>query len=227
MKPLAVSLLLAVALAATACGSDSGAGNGVEVVATDSKCTPAKTDFAAGKVTFVVKNQGKKVTELYIYGQNDRIVGEVENIGPGTSRKLTADLKAGDYELACKPGQTGDGIRAKIAVTGAGGSQGGAQAPASREVRVGAVDFMFSGMDGFAAKAGDTVHFYLDNKGTVKHEFEVLGPDGKSVGEVEPTEAGRTGEATITLARAGNYTYVCGIEDHEAKGMKGSFNVTA
>ena len=45
-------------------------------------------------------------------------MGEVENIGPGTSRDFTVDLGAGTYEVACKPGQTGDGIRTEITVTG-------------------------------------------------------------------------------------------------------------
>ena len=46
------------------------------------------------------------------------VVAEVENIGPGTSRDMTADLAPGTYEIACKPGQTGDGIRAQLTVTG-------------------------------------------------------------------------------------------------------------
>ena len=217
--------LLTLGLSAVAC-SDNTSGDAVAVVATDTTCTPARTDFEAGKTIFEIKNEGSKVTELYVYGDEDTVISEVENVGPGTSRRLSADLKAGDYELACKPGQTGSGIRAKIEVTGEGGSQGGAAAVATREHKLDAVDFKFEGLDAFVGKAEETVEFYLTNRGTQRHEFEVLGPDGKAVGEVEPVEAGKTGEAKITFAGPGTYTYQCDIEDHKAKGMAGSFAVT-
>src|SRR2546426_626719 len=73
--------------------------------------------------------------------------------------------------------------------------------------------------------AGQTIEFELENTGTVEHEFEVLGPDGKAVGEVGETEAGKTGKADITLTKSGTYTFRCGIEDHEKRGMKGTFVV--
>ena len=47
---------------------------------------------------------------------DDRIVTERENIGPGTKAKITAEIKAGTYEIACKPGMKGDGIRQKVTV---------------------------------------------------------------------------------------------------------------
>ncbi|MFB7330914.1 iron uptake system protein EfeO [Streptomyces adustus] len=40
------------------------------------------------------------------------------NIGPGTKAVITAEIKAGDYEIACKPGMKGDGIRQKVTATG-------------------------------------------------------------------------------------------------------------
>jgi uncharacterized cupredoxin-like copper-binding protein len=227
MKSVLLVPVLAIGLIAAGCGDDSSSAAAVKVNATDSACTPERTDFSAGKLKFNVTNNGSKVTELYVYGEGDRVVSEVENIGPGTSRQLSVDLKAGDYELACKPGMTGNGIRTKIEVTGEGGSEGGAAKKATREQEVEAVDFTFEGLDGFTAKAGDTIEFYLENKGTQKHEFEVLAPDGKAVGEVEPVEPGKTGEANITFATAGTYAYQCDIEDHKAKGMAGTFTITA
>jgi iron uptake system component EfeO len=108
---------LGLLLVGAACASDDKVG-ATTVVATESKCTPEKTTFDAGKVTFSAKNEGKQVTELYVYAEGDQIMGEVENVGPGTSRSLTVDLKGGRYELACKPGQTGRGIRVPITVRG-------------------------------------------------------------------------------------------------------------
>jgi iron uptake system component EfeO len=51
---------------------------------------------------------------------DDRIVSEKENIGPGTRYTLTAEIKAGSYEIACRPGMKGHGVRQKLTVTGSG-----------------------------------------------------------------------------------------------------------
>lgn len=112
--PLIVAALAAVSLAG-AC-TDSGAET-VKVVSTNTECTPEKTSFDAGSVTFEVVNEGSKVTELYVYGAGDKVISEVENVGPGTSRTLEVKLAKGEYELACKPGQTGKGIRKTIDVS--------------------------------------------------------------------------------------------------------------
>ncbi|MDQ1373206.1 MAG: iron uptake system component EfeO [Actinomycetota bacterium] len=107
---------LGLLLVGTACSSNKA--GATAVVATDSKCTPEKTTFDAGKLTFELKNAGTKVNELYVYADGDKIEGEVENVGPGTSRQLTVSLQGGRYQLACKPGQTGKGIRVPITVKG-------------------------------------------------------------------------------------------------------------
>ncbi len=99
-----------------ACSSDASTEDTIAVNSSDTECTVAKTQLAAGKSTFLVKNDGGDVTEVYVYGAGDKIEGEVENIGPGTSRSFTVDLAKGTYEVACKPGQKGDGIRTKVTV---------------------------------------------------------------------------------------------------------------
>jgi uncharacterized cupredoxin-like copper-binding protein len=213
--------LLCLALAA--CSNGTGSGDPIAVTATDSECKVAKTDLKAGDNTFAIRNDGKDVTEVYVYGDGDKVIAEKENIGPGTSAGLEADLTAGSYEIACKPGQKGDGIRTHVHVTGEGGTA--AKAP-DLEAEVRAVDYAFSGLDGFAPKAGQTVKFELKNKGTMQHEFEVFGPDGTAVGEVGPTDKDDEGEVVLTFDKAGTYRYVCGIADHEARGMKGTFTVS-
>jgi uncharacterized cupredoxin-like copper-binding protein len=115
---IAAALLVVPALAA--CSGSSGPS--VKVTAGDSSCAVAKTSLAPGKTTFAVHNSGSKVTEVYVYAKSGsgftKTVEEAENIGPGTSRNLTADLSAGTYEVACKPGMTGNGIRTRITVGG-------------------------------------------------------------------------------------------------------------
>src|SRR5918995_4834354 len=120
------SLTGLAALAAVAAGSactsteDTGGSGGgaVEVSASDESCELSDTDLDAGLHTFEVTNEGSQVTEFYVYAEGDRIMQEVENIGPGLTRELRVELPAGDYEGACKPGMIGDGIRTPISVTG-------------------------------------------------------------------------------------------------------------
>lgn len=109
-------LTVGVAIAAAGCSSDSSGGPETAITATDSECRVAATSLASGKNTFVVSNKGDKVTEVYVYGAGDKVISEKENIGPGTTATFSATLRAGDYEVACKPGQTGSGIRQKVTV---------------------------------------------------------------------------------------------------------------
>lgn len=218
---LSFGALAAVSLVVAACGSDD-AKNAVTVVSTSSTCEPATTTLAAGKTTFKVVNKGDDVTELYVL-QGNKTLGEVENVGAGTSRTLSVSLTAGEYDLACKPGMKGDGIKARVTVTGTGGAQ---SAPA-RKVDVDGHDFAFGGLDGFTAKKGETVEFELHNTGTQEHELELIAPDGSSAGEVSEVKPGATGEARITFSQAGTYTYKCGVSNHDQLGMKGTFTVTA
>ncbi|MDY0814665.1 iron uptake system protein EfeO [Kitasatospora purpeofusca] len=120
----ATLLTLAVATAALAgCSQkkdDKAAADAVKVNATDTACEVSKTTFPAGHVSIDIANKGSKVTEVYVYAAGDKIVTERENIGPGTKATIAAEIKAGTYEVACKPGMVGDGIRQKITVTGDG-----------------------------------------------------------------------------------------------------------
>jgi iron uptake system component EfeO len=125
-RSTAVTLLsVAVAGAALAgCSKkdDAGSADAVQINASDSACELSATTFPGGTVHLEVHNKGSKATEVYVYAAGDKIVTERENIGPGTRATISAEIKPGSYEVACKPGMTGDGIRQKITVTGAGAS---------------------------------------------------------------------------------------------------------
>ena len=93
----------------------------VTVTASDEACKLSTTKVGSGAVTFKVKNTGSKVTEFYLYAEDgERIVGEVENIGPGLTRELVVSAEPGTYVTACKPGMEGKGIRGKLTVTDSG-----------------------------------------------------------------------------------------------------------
>ncbi|MCQ8195370.1 iron uptake system protein EfeO [Streptomyces rugosispiralis] len=117
----AISALTTItAVAGCAQKSDAKDSDAIQVTASDSACEVSKTSFPAGHVKFAVENKGSKVTEVYVYAPGDRIVTERENIGPGTSTSINAEIKTGSYEIACKPGMKGHGIRQKVSATGKG-----------------------------------------------------------------------------------------------------------
>jgi iron uptake system component EfeO len=119
-------LVVAASLTAlAACGGGStpatGADGPIAVEAADDACKVARTTANVGNVTFEVTNKGTKVTEFYLYAEGDRILGEVENIGPGLTRRLIVELTdAGKLQTSCKSGMTGDGIRGEFTVSGEG-----------------------------------------------------------------------------------------------------------
>lgn len=127
MRPVMLVSACAVAalpLALSACsvtesnrtGAKAGA---ITVDSSDTKCAISAAKADAGNLVFKVKNSGSKVTEFYLYGEDGlRIVGEIENIGPGLSRDLVVRAAPGKYITACKPGMVGKGQRADFTVTG-------------------------------------------------------------------------------------------------------------
>lgn len=129
-RTTAATLALGAALALTGCGgkdSAGAAGTGgagstggpIAVTATDTECRVIATSAPAGTITFKVTNAGSKINEFYVYAAGDRIMGEVENVGPGLSREFHVEItEPGAYQTACKPGMVGDGIRAAFTVTG-------------------------------------------------------------------------------------------------------------
>ncbi|MFE8014957.1 iron uptake system protein EfeO [Streptomyces antibioticus] len=126
MRAARLSAVTAVAVvsaltAVTGCTEKSDAKSGdrvITVTATDSECQTSAKEISAGHVELAIENKGSKVTEVYILFPDDRVVTERENIGPGTKQRVTAEVKAGSYQIACKPGMKGDGIRQDLKVTG-------------------------------------------------------------------------------------------------------------
>ena len=93
----------------------------INVDSSADKCDLTTTKAPSGNVVFKVKNTGNEVTEFYLYGEDGmRIVGEIENIGPGLSRDLVVRTAPGKYVTACKPGMKGQGIRDAFTVTDSG-----------------------------------------------------------------------------------------------------------
>lgn len=224
----ALAALTLIATGAAACSGGSADAT-VAVTGTDTSCKLADTQLDAGTIAFDFANDGKKVSELYVLRENGDTVGEVENVGPGTSRTLKVDLAAGEFKIRCKPGQAGKGITQEFTVSGSGGTKA---ASADRTVTFDAVDFNYQRLDLSGIHTGDTIRFVMTNSGNQPHEFEVLDPQQVAVGEVAAVDEGEQGSATITFDTAGTYTYRCILKDaktgktHAMLGMEGTFDVT-
>lgn len=108
-------------LVLSACVANTPAGEGaIAVTSTNTECQVASDQATSGVISFDVRNDGDQVTEFYLLADDGlRIIGEVENIAPGTSRTLTATVQPGSYVTLCKPGMLGAGIgREDFTVTG-------------------------------------------------------------------------------------------------------------
>jgi iron uptake system component EfeO len=111
-----------VIAAAAACTSTSSTNNSsaghVMIKAGERACDVSTSALNSGRHTFTIENTADRVSEVYIYGAGDQVMGEAENIKPDASRDLVVDLPAGKYQVACKPGMVGSGIRTALTVSG-------------------------------------------------------------------------------------------------------------
>ena len=210
LRVLAAGGAFALAGSLSACSSDAGsAASEHKVQAGDDSCEVDDSSLDAGTHTFSIANVGSDVTEVYIYGKDgddfSTIIGERENIGPGTTQRLEVDLAAGDYQLACKPGMTGDGIRTELSVTGSGGSAEASQESYDREL-----EFMVEQHGTvnepaeLSARSGERIEFKLENESDAAYHLELVDPSGSELGEGE-AHTGQDAEFVAQLVGNGDY----------------------
>ncbi|MBK1783253.1 peptidase M75 family protein [Prauserella sp. ASG 168] len=195
---LAGAGLLAV-LAGCGGNGESATDDAIAVTATDSACEVATTSAKAGKITFEVTNNGSQVTEFYLYGPGDRIMGEVENIAPGLTRRLIVDVRdGGDYQTACKPGMKGEGIRGDFTVTGTAAQRDDPDGGLGRAVAgyhdyvTGEIALLVPRTEEFVAavKAGD-VSRAKELFPVARTHWERVEPVAESFGDLDPRIDGR------------------------------------
>lgn len=222
-RRIAGLLTAATALLLAGCGTAGEAAPAASVViitADDSRCDVDRTQLEPGAATFKVTNNGKQVTEVYVYGAADgaytTVISEVENIGPGLSRDLTAELSPGTYEVACKPGQTGSGIRTRITVAGGATTSptGDQEAAYDRELELSSDGHTISG-DFAGVRSGEKIEFKLANRSDRPLILELKKPTGDVAGETEPIPPDGTGEIIVDLQTAGNWTIVVESDGHD------------
>ena len=72
----------------------------VKVTVTDKQCEPMNVTVKAGKTQFIIQNHSQKALEWEIL-KGVMVVEERENIAPGFTQKLTANLQPGEYDMTC------------------------------------------------------------------------------------------------------------------------------
>jgi iron uptake system component EfeO len=94
------SVFAAVAVCNPGFAAAQDASQPVTITITDKGCEPNALSVPAGKTTFKIRNQSKRAVEWEIL-DGVMVVEERENIVPGFVQSLTADLKAGQYQMTC------------------------------------------------------------------------------------------------------------------------------
>ncbi len=223
----------AVALAgctSTAPSSSSTPG-AITVTAADASCEISTTTAPAGKISFSISNTGTKTTEFYLYGAGDRIMGEVENIGPGLTSLLIVEVpEGGTYTTACKPGMVGDGIRAPFTVTGQAARATDENAKLA-EATAGWKRYVQSQVDALVPKTQEFVDAVKKNDvagaktlfPVARTYYERIEPVAESFGDLDPKLDGREdderdpGAAWTGFHRLEKDLWVTGLQPDSAK----------
>ncbi|KAB8310734.1 iron uptake system protein EfeO [Erwinia endophytica] len=95
----------------------------VKISVNDKQCEPMTVTVNAGKTQFIIQNNSQKGLEWEIL-KGVMVVEERENIAPGFTQKLTANLEAGEYDMTCGLLSNPKG---KLIVKGSNGPSNGQQ----------------------------------------------------------------------------------------------------
>lgn len=92
--------LTVAALFSSACYAQAADIPQVKVTVNDKQCEPMNVTVKAGKTQFIIQNHSQKALEWEIL-KGVMVVEERENIAPGFTQKLTANLQPGEYDMTC------------------------------------------------------------------------------------------------------------------------------
>jgi len=112
IRPTVTLTALATLLAAcTSAGSDaaplgSGTAASVVLVVTKAGCAPLPATLRAGPMTFAIRNESAPAVSEVELMKGTRILGEKENLIPGTTGSFSLRLAAGTYTVYCPGAKT-------------------------------------------------------------------------------------------------------------------------
>ena len=109
VSALGLSACVANNPSSTSASGSAGASDApLTVTITDDTCKVSAASVPSGVVNFKLTNNGTVRNEFEILAEDKlRIVGERENLGPGTSVDYTVTLQPGKYFTACKKNMVG------------------------------------------------------------------------------------------------------------------------
>lgn len=181
----------------TTAAASSGSDGVITVSESETDCKVGATEAPSGQVTFRITNTGTKVNEFELLAADGlRILGELENIGPGVTRDLQMQVEPGDYQVACVPGMIGAGTRLpfKVSDSGAKVEVSSDRAQLQKDAVTGYTSYvkaqsaqLLSGTEEFvkAFKAGDDAKAKGLYAKTRTH-FERIEPVAESFGDLDP-----------------------------------------
>lgn len=109
--PLGFGAALVVLAGCTANPDSSASGDAgpLEVGINGAQCAVSAAEAPSGTTRFTLVNSGTEPNEFEVLAADQlRIVGERENLGPGTTTDFTLVLEPGTYYTACKPNMVGE-----------------------------------------------------------------------------------------------------------------------
>lgn len=122
--------LAAVVIAAIALWPNAAVAHDPEISVSRSSCGQGWTDPKPGPQTFLLHNTGSVTAEAYLVDPaTGTIYGEVEGLGPGTTRPLRVTLGNGDYAFKCLPEETAAIVGPVSTITGGDDRSSPAVAP--------------------------------------------------------------------------------------------------
>jgi iron uptake system component EfeO len=164
-------------------------------------CELTQTKFTAGVATFVIENVGDATAEFYILKEDAKsVVAEIENIGAGLTRELTAQFNEGIYVYSCEQMAGGEEIRGKLTVTAANkvaeqDSETTAAVSAYKQYVIEQGDSLLAATEGFtkAVKAKD-VAGAKKTYPVARSYWERIEPVAESFGDLDPKMDAREGD---------------------------------
>lgn len=106
---LGASLVMLAGCIANPDPSAAGGAEPLEVSISGADCSVSADQTPSGTTRFTLVNAGTESNEFEVLAADKlRIVGERENLGPGTTTDFTIVLDPGTYYTACKPNMVGE-----------------------------------------------------------------------------------------------------------------------
>ncbi|MEV7036988.1 EfeM/EfeO family lipoprotein [Amycolatopsis sp. NPDC051061] len=127
---VAAVVVVAAAAAVVAFWPDSAAAGDPEIAVSRSSCGTGWSDPKPGPQTFRVHNTGSVTAEVDLIDPATGVIyGEVEGLGPATTRPLQVNLGNGSYAFRCLPEDAGAIVGPAVRISGGAERSGPGVAP--------------------------------------------------------------------------------------------------